>query len=319
MIISRSPLRLTFGGGGTDLPSYSTKHGGFCIGGAINKYVYVTLHENFTDDLIVKYSKTEKVATAKEIQNPLIRACFELLKMDGKGLEICTFADIPAGTGLGSSSAFVCALLRVLHAYRHDLISATKLAEEACQVELELLGEPIGKQDQYLSAIGGITALRFSSKGIDSAWRIPLSARTRAALSENLLLFFTGYSRSASAILKSQDDASKRDDLAMTDNLHATKESGVAANNALATGDVDGFCFQLNEQWRMKEQRSPCSPDISEWRDVGMQAGASACKLIGAGGGGFLMFYTHDRNRLREAMGLREVAFQFDYEGARIL
>ena len=209
MIIARSPLRISLGGGGTDLPSYYEKHGGFLIAGAIDRYVYITLHENFTPDLIVKYSKLERVDDASKLEHPIIRESFGLLGMDGRGLELTSMADIPSGTGLGSSGSFTTALLKALHAQKKDLIHPAELAEQACDIELNRLKEPIGKQDQYIAAYGGLTCFNFLPGGKVEAWPLKLSDDTRDNLEDNLLLFFTGYSRSASAIWISHPAPSK--------------------------------------------------------------------------------------------------------------
>ena len=200
MIIARSPLRVTLGGGGTDLPSYYEKFGGFLIAAAIDRYVYITLHENFTPDLIVKYSRLERVEDAAKVEHPIIREAFAALQMDGRGLELTSMADIPSGTGLGSSGSFTTALLKALHAQKKDLIHPAELAEQACDIELNRLKEPIGKQDQYIAAYGGLTCFNFLPDGKVEAWPLKVSEETRDNLEDNLLLFLTGYSRSASAI-----------------------------------------------------------------------------------------------------------------------
>src|SRR5258708_1717936 len=202
MIIVRSPLRISLGGGGTDLASYYREHEGFLIAAAIDKYVYITVHHNFTDDLIVKYSQLERVASAAQVQHPIIREALTLLKLDGRFMEIASMADIPAGTGLGSSGSFTTALLRALHAHTRGIVHPRELAEQACHIEIDRLGEPIGKQDQYIAAFGGITCFTFLSDGRVEAWPLEVSAETLYNLEDNLLLFFTGYSRSASRILK---------------------------------------------------------------------------------------------------------------------
>src|SRR5438874_6562829 len=206
MIIARSPLRITLGGGGTDLPSYYEKFGGFLIAAAIDKYVYITLHDTFVPDLIVKYSELERVPGASQLKHPIIREAFALLESDGRSLELTSMADIPAGTGLGSSGSFTTALLKALHAHKKNLVHPAELAAQACQIELEKLGEPIGKQDQYIAAFGGITWFKFMPDGRVEARPVKISEETLFNLEDNLLLFFTGYSRSASAILKEQDD-----------------------------------------------------------------------------------------------------------------
>src|SRR5664280_2222212 len=208
MIITRSPLRITLGGGGTDLPSYYQEHGGFLVAAAIDKYVYITLHRTFVQELIIKYSKLERVATVDEIEHPIVREALRLVGVANPHLELTSMADIPAGTGLGSSGSFTTALLKALHAYKRNLIHPHQLAEQACHIEIDILKESIGKQDQYIAAYGGITCFEFAKDGSVKAWPLAISAETLFNLEDNLLLFFTGYSRSASAILKEQDDKS---------------------------------------------------------------------------------------------------------------
>jgi D-glycero-alpha-D-manno-heptose-7-phosphate kinase len=324
MIISRSPLRISLGGGGTDLPSYYEQHTGFLIAAAINKYVYITLHENFTPDLIVKYSKLERVDTAAQLEHPIIREAFGLLGMDGKSLELTSMADIPAGTGLGSSGSFTTALLKALHAHQKDLVHPAELAEQACDIELNRLHEPIGKQDQYIAAYGGITCFKFLPGGKVEAWPLKISEETLYSLEDNLLLFFTGYSRSASAILKEQDTRSKAADSSMIENLHFIKELGSQSRRALESGNLAEFARLMDVHWQRKKQRSGnmSNPRINEWYELALANGALGGKLIGAGGGGFLMFYADDKTKLRHALrqsGLKEVRFKFDFEGTKLL
>jgi D-glycero-alpha-D-manno-heptose-7-phosphate kinase len=324
MIISRSPLRISLGGGGTDLPSYYEQHTGFLIAAAINKYVYITLHENFTPDLIVKYSKLERVDNAAQLEHPIIRESFASLGMDGKSLEVTSMADIPAGTGLGSSGSFTTALLKALHAHKKDLIHPAELAEQACDIELNRLHEPIGKQDQYIAAFGGITCFKFLLGGKVEAWPLKISEETLYNLEDNLLLFFTGYSRSASAILKEQDTKSKAADSSMIENLHFVKDLGFQSQRALESGNLAEFARLMDVHWQRKKERSGgmSNPKINEWYDLAMANGALGGKLIGAGGGGFLMFYADDKAKLRHAMrtaGLKEVRFKFDFEGTKLV
>jgi D-glycero-alpha-D-manno-heptose-7-phosphate kinase len=324
MIIARAPLRISLGGGGTDLPSYYEKFGGFLIAAAIDKYVYITLHENFAPDLIVKYSKIERVSDAANVEHPIIREAFALLDVNGRGLEVTSMADIPAGTGLGSSGSFTTALLKVLNAHNHNLIHPAELAAQACEIELGRLKEPIGKQDQYIAAYGGITCFKFLENGKVEAWPLKLSGETHDNLEDNLLLFFTGYSRSASSILKEQDQKSKSDDKAMTENLHFVKDLGLQSQAALEKGDLHEFARLMDVHWQRKKQRSSgmSNPKINEWYDLAMANGALGGKLIGAGGGGFLMFYAEDKAKLRHAMrsvGLKEVRFRFDFEGTKLV
>jgi D-glycero-alpha-D-manno-heptose-7-phosphate kinase len=324
MIIARSPLRISLGGGGTDLPSYYEKFGGFLIAAAIDKYVYITLHENFAPDLIVKYSKIERVPDATKVEHPIIREAFAMLDVDGRGLEVASMADIPAGTGLGSSGSFTTALLKALHAHKKNLVHPAELAAQACEIELGRLKEPIGKQDQYIAAYGGVTCFEFLENGKVEAWPLKLTGETRDNLEDNLLLFFTGYSRSASAILKEQDQKSKSDDKAMTDNLHFVKELGMESQAALESGNLPEFARLMDVHWQRKKQRSSgmSNPKINEWYDLALANGALGGKLIGAGGGGFLMFYAEDKATLRNAMrdaGLKEVRFRFDFEGTKLV
>src|SRR6185369_741711 len=324
MIIARSPLRISLGGGGTDLPSYYEKHTGFLIAAAIDKYVYITLHETFVPDLIVKYSKLERVAEASQLEHPIIREAFGLLGMTGQSLELTSMADIPAGTGLGSSGSFTTGLLKALHAYKKNLVHPAEVAEQACEIELGRLKEPIGKQDQYIAAYGGITCFKFLPGGKVEAWPLKLSEETRYNLEDNLLLFFTGYSRSASAILKEQDQKSKIADPAMIENLHFVKDLGLQSQKALELGNLSEFAGYMHLHWQRKKERSGgmSNPQINEWYDTAMANGALGGKLIGAGGGGFLMFYAEDKTKLRHAMrekGLKEVRFKFDFEGTKVV
>lgn len=324
MIIARSPLRVTLGGGGTDLPSYYEKFGGFLIAAAIDKYVYITLHDTFVPDLIVKYSELERVADAARLKHPILREAFALVGMDGHALELTSMADIPAGTGLGSSGSFTTALLKALHAHKKNLVHPAELAAQACEVELDRLKEPIGKQDQYIAAYGGVTCFKFLENGKVEAWPLKLSKETRDELEDNLLLFFTGYSRSASAILKEQDTKSKSDDRAMIENLHFVKDLGLKSQTALEGGNLAEFARLMDVHWQRKKQRSGgmSNPKINEWYDLAMANGALGGKLIGAGGGGFLMFYAGDKTKLRQAMakaGLQEVRFRFDFEGTKLV
>jgi D-glycero-alpha-D-manno-heptose-7-phosphate kinase len=324
MIIARSPLRISLGGGGTDLPSYSACRGGFLVAAAIDKYVYITLHQTFVPELIVKYSRMERVARAADIEHPIVREALRLVGIEGPYLEITSMADIPAGTGLGSSGAFATALLKALHTHRKGLVPARELAEQACRIEIDLLREPVGKQDQYIAAFGGITGFEFRPDGGVTARALELSSETLYNLEDNLLLYFTGYSREASRLLKEQDDASRRGDAAMSENLDGVKELGYESRNALEAGDLKRFAELLSAQWERKKRRCAATSNerIDAWYRLAMDNGARGGKLIGAGGGGFLLFYAEDKTRLRRAMtvaGLREVRFRFDFEGTKVV
>jgi D-glycero-alpha-D-manno-heptose-7-phosphate kinase len=323
LIIARSPLRISLGGGGTDLPSYYNAHGGFLIAAAIDKYVYINIHRRFVDGYLLKYSQLEEAEAIDDIKHPIVRECLRYVGVP-RNLEITSMADIPAGTGLGSSGSFTTALLKALHTYRKSLVTAQQLAEEACHIELDVLREPIGKQDQFIAAYGGITCLEFERDRPVHAYPLPVADETLYNLEDNLLLFFTGYSRSASAILKEQDDRSKQQDAEMTDNLHFVKDLGRRSKTALEAGDLEEFGRLMNVHWQHKKKRSGSmsNTDIDAWYDTAMQNGAVGGKLIGAGGGGFLMFYAADKVRLRHTMrelGLREVRFRLDFEGAKTL
>jgi len=324
MIITRSPLRISLGGGGTDLPSYYKKHTGFLIAAAIDKYVYLTLHKTFVQELIIKYSKMERVSTIEEVQHPIIRESLRLLNIEPSNLEISSMADIPAGTGLGSSGSFTTALLKALHTYNKNLVHPEELAEQACHIEIDLLGEPIGKQDQYIAAYGGLTCFEFQTDGNVLAQPLNVSEETYYNLEDNLLLYFTGYSRSAGSILKEQDQKSRQDDANMIKNLHHVKEMGLASKHAFENGDLNLLGEIMQEHWQRKKERSGnmSNDKIDEWYEHAMGNGALGGKLIGAGGGGFLLFYTSDKTNLRHALrttGLQEVRFRFDFEGTKIM
>jgi D-glycero-alpha-D-manno-heptose-7-phosphate kinase len=324
MIITRSPLRISLGGGGTDLPSYYRERGGFVLAAAIDKYVYITLHETFKAEIILKYSKMERVMSPDQIRHPLIREALKLLGCGSPNLEITSMADIPAGTGLGSSGSFITALLKALHLHNKNLMLAHQLAEQACHIEIDLLKEPVGKQDQYISAYGGITCFDFLPNGEVQAQPLRIEKEVRYNLEDNLLLFFTGFSRSASDILKDQDRKSQKQNAEMLANLDFIKQLGFESKTALERANLHEFARLMNVHWDYKKRRSPnmTNEKINEWYSLGVENGALGGKLIGAGGGGFLMFYAEDRSRLRNAMtdaGLPEVRFHFDFEGAKVV
>jgi D-glycero-alpha-D-manno-heptose-7-phosphate kinase len=324
MIITRSPLRITLGGGGTDLPSYYRQYGGFLIAAAIDKYVYVTVMRPFIEGIFLKYSKLEHVETADDVQHPIIREAIRMLGFRTPQVEIATLADIPAGTGLGSSGSFSTALLKALFAHRRRLLHPNELAELACEIEIDRLGEPIGKQDQYIAAYGGVTCFAFNPDNRVEACPLRLSMEALFDLEDNLLLFFTGFSRSASSILADQKVRTEQADGEMLGNLHYVKELGLRSRQALEAGDTGLFGELMHEHWEHKRRRSGgmSNPLIDEWYDLGRANGAIGGKLVGAGGGGFLLFYAEDHRRLRAAManaGLEELRFRFDFEGTKVL
>ena len=276
MIITRSPLRISLGGGGTDLPSYYEEHSGFLIAAAIDKYVYITLHRTFVQELIVKYSKLERVKTVDDVEHPIIREALKLVGVDAPYLEISSLADIPAGTGLGSSGSFTTALLKALHAWKMNLVHPAELAEQACDIEINRLGEPIGKQDQYIAAYGGITCFKFMPDGRVEAWPLKISEETLYNLEDNLLLFFTGYSRTAASILKEQKTKTLAADKSMVDNLHFVKDLGRQSQRALESGDLKEFGHLMDVHWQRKKERSGSmsNTQINEWYESAMANGA---------------------------------------------
>ena len=324
MIIARSPLRITLGGGGTDLPSYYRDHEGFLVSAAIDKYVYVNVMRPFTEGIYLKYSQLEHVEQIADVKHPIIREALQMLGFKTPQVEITTLADIPAGTGLGSSGSFTTALLKGLYTHRKRHLHQEELAELACHIEIDRLGEPIGKQDQYIAAVGGVTCFTFHKDDKVTAAPLGISMDTMFDLEDNLLLFFTGFSRSASGILKDQKVKSQQNDADMLNNLHYVKDLGYRSRDALVNGKTELFGELMHEHWEHKKRRSGgmSNPKIDEWYELGMKSGAVGGKLVGAGGGGFLMFMAQDRNKLRHAMaraGLEEVRFKFDFEGAKVV
>jgi D-glycero-alpha-D-manno-heptose-7-phosphate kinase len=324
VIITRSPLRISLGGGGTDLPSYYEQHGGFLIAAAIDRYVYVTVMRPFTAGIFLKYSKIEQVETVDEVQHPTIREALRLLNLRTPQIEITTLADIPSGTGLGSSGSFTTALVKALYAHRRRLLHSHEVARMACEIEIDRLREPVGKQDQYIAAYGGITCFDFHASGEVEARPLECSMDTLFDLEDNLLLFFTGFCRRAGSILLDQKTRSESRDAEMVSNLHYIKELGYRSKQALESGHCREFGELMHEHWEHKRRRSKgmSNSQIDEWYELGRANGAIGGKLVGAGGGGFLMFYAEDRKRLRQAMahaGIEEVRFRFDYEGTKVL
>lgn len=324
MIIVRSPLRISLGGGGTDLPSYYSNHEGFLIAAAINKYVYIMLQRTFGREIILKYSKMEHVQSIDEVQHPIIREALKIAFDSDPNIEITSVADVPSGTGLGSSGSFSCALLMALHSYNKRFISREVLAEEACHIEIDLLKDPVGKQDPYVSAFGGINEFKFYKNGKVDVEPLMLKEEVLNSLQDNLLLFFTDYSRSSAEVLREQDIRTREEDKSMIDNLHFIKELGLKSKSALKSGDLDKFAELMNVHWEYKKQRASSMSNnrIDKLYDTAKKNGALGGKLVGAGGGGFLMFYTNENTKLRRAMsreGLRELPFNFDFEGTKVI
>jgi len=324
MIMVRSPLRISLGGGGTDIPSYFREFEGFLLAAAIDRYVYVTVIRPFAQGIYLKYSEIEKVKGVTEIKHPIIREVLNGFDLKTPQIEITTLADIPSGTGLGSSGSFTTALIKALSSHYRKSIHPQELAELACEIEIEKLGEPIGKQDQYIAAYGGITEFTFHKDGSVSSAPLNLSVQTVHDLEDNLLLFFTGISRSAGSILKDQVDKSLSNDVNMIENLHFTKGLGTRSKAALVNDDTYKFGEILHEHWEHKKSRSNGMTNsfIDTAYKKALQSGAVGGKLVGAGGGGFLMFYAKDKEKLRHKMaeiGLEEVRFKFDFEGTKVV
>lgn len=325
MIISRAPVRITLGGGGTDLESFYSKHGGFLLAAAINKYVFISVNRRFYNSIRLSYSQTEIVSSVDEIKHNILRETLRFLGLC-QGIEIVSTSDVPANCGLGTSSSFTVSLLNALHAYKREFVTQRQLAEEACHIEIEVLGEPIGKQDQYMAAFGGLTCLTFEKNGEVIVEPVQIPDETLDQLLSNMMLFHTGIERSASEILAEQDEKSKADNPDMIENLRQIKEIGLETRAALEKGEVDRFGDLLHVHWEIKKKRSAkmTEPFIDECYELARKSGALGGKLIGAGGGGFFMFYCHngDKPRIYQAMnkmGLKPINLSLDLEGTKIL
>lgn len=324
MIMTRTPLRISLGGGGTDLPSYSDEFGGFVLSAAITKYVYITVNRSFLPGYLLKYSETEHAKERSEIRHRLMREALEMQDVSGP-LEVVSVADVPAGTGLGSSGAFGVGLMHALHAHKREPVCAEKLAREAIEVEMMRLGEPVGKQDQYVAAYGGLVCQEYRTDGSVSVAPLQMSDACVRELRDSLMLFFVGYTRNASDLLADQKARSVKGDATMLDGLHFARQLGREIRSVLEAGKVEEFGPLMDAHWQKKRERSQgmTSSRIDELYALAMrQGGAMGGKLVGAGGGGFLLFQTRDRRRLREAMteaGLSEMDFSFDFDGSVVV
>lgn len=325
MILVRSPLRITLGGGGTDLPSYYREHEGFVISAAIDKYVYLNILKTFIEGIIIKYSKFETVKKVKDIQHPIVREVLNYFDFKPPHqIEIISLADIPSGTGLGSSGSFTTALIKSCAMLKRRHLSQLEIAEIACHIEINKLKEPIGKQDQFISSFGGITCFTFHKNDEVSISPLKISPDTLLDLQDNLILFFTGFSRDAGTILENQNSKSQNNSFDMINNLHAVKKLGHDIHDALITGNTVLFGELMLEHWKFKKKRGNniSTALIDEWYELAIQNGAIGGKVVGAGGGGFLMFYAHDKKLLKKTMnqvGLQDVNFRFDFEGTKNL
>lgn len=321
MIVTRTPLRISIGGGGTDLPSYYRQFGGFVISAAINKYVYISINQSFFPGYFLKYSETEHANSYEEIRHPLLR---EALRMHNIpcNVEVVSIADVPAGTGLGSSGSFLVGLAHALHAYKRQPVTAEELAREAIDIEMNRLGEPVGKQDQYIAAYGGLLCQEYRADDSVAVTPLRMSEPASRELRDSLMMFFVGYTRNASELLRDQKQRSEHGDKQMFDNLHFVKQLGRAIRSALEAGDVIRFGEMMHEHWLRKRGRSAGMSNnrIDELYEIGRaRGGATGGKLVGAGGSGFLLFHTVDRRRLRSVMteaGVSEMDFTFDFDGS---
>jgi len=325
MIITRTPFRFTMGGGGTDLPSYYSKYGGFIFAAAINKYMFINLNRPVVDDLVrVKYTKSEMVHHREELEHDIAKEAMRMLGIE-KGIEIISMADVPAGTGLGSSSCYAVGLLRALQSMKREYCSLQEVAEMACDLEINRLGKPIGKQDQYMAAFGGLTVLDISKDG---------SVKVRAAvmkngdvdeLNRNILMFYTGTSRSADTILSEQSRGAKEEKKDVVESMHYIKELGYKILEAVESSNITDVGLLLDQHWQYKKRISAKMSNgrFDEIYDIAKQNGALGGKISGAGGGGFFVFYvekhqTRFRDKMKE-LGLREMRYRFDFEGTKVL
>lgn len=325
MILVRAPFRIPIGGGGTDLPSYYSKFGGEFISASINKYMFVTVNRPIVDKLIrVKYTKTEIVDNVSEIQHELVREALRLTKIKDS-IEINSFADLPAGVGMGSSGSYLVALLKAIHTLKREHISDQTLAEEACKIEITKLHRFVGKQDQYIAAYGGITKFTINKEGNVTVKPLKLSPSFVKDLESSLLIFYTGIRREESQILKTQSIKTQKDDHAVIENLHEIKSIGIEIEKALLSEKISTFGKLIHTHWMTKRKLSTAvtSSRIDYLYELGRKNGALGGKIMGAGGGGFLLFCCpNNKRKLREAMtreGLVELFFNFDMEGAKVV
>lgn len=326
MILARAPYRISLGGGGTDLPSYYSKHGGFILSAAVNKYLYIYVNRPAADEFIrLKYSRYEQVETADEVQHDLVRPALKELGVGGS-LEIASMADVPAGTGLGSSGTYLVALLTALYELKREKVPTQALAEQACHIEMEIAGHPAGKHDPYLAAFGGFTCLDIDSDGRVKVSPLNISITTVEEFRSNVLVFYTGVTRSSSDILEAQRQDTARGDATVVESLHQTKELGYRVKEALETGDLERFGMLLDEHWENKKRRSRMisDPKLDQMYETAKGCGGLGGKIMGAGGGGFFMFYCPNKSKARvrkelTAQGLREMAYDFDFEGSKVL
>lgn len=320
MIIARAPLRITLGGGGTDLPSYSSKYEGFCISATISKYTYVLINNSFRNGIHLKYSKSEEVLDIYQIQHDVFREALKWFKIENPKLEIVSIADVPSnGAGLGNSGAFTVALLKALFSYQQISTSQQEIADIACTINMEILGKTQGKQDEFATATGGLNCFVFKRDGSVECSPLRVSQDTLLDLEENLLLFYTGKNHNTEFILNDQEKRTKAGDAEIIKNLNETKQVGSESAYSLVKGDVKAFAELLNRQWELKERRMPQGNSYLRSLHYSLNKhGALGSKLVGSGMGGFFMVYAEDKNKLRKHtkdVGLEELRFSLTFEG----
>ena len=323
MIFSRAPLRISIGGGGTDLPSYYLKKNGFLISAAIDKYIYITLGQTFNKKFLLKYSDFEEVNNIKKIKHPLFRETLKDLKVKTP-VNISSHADIPSGSGLGSSGCFTVALIKALAEIEGKKMTKKEIAERACNIEIKKLKEPVGKQDQYSSAFGGLRSYKFMKNGEIIVKKINIKPKKLINFKNSLSLYFTGILRNSYDILKTQDQKTKIMDKDMILNLDRVKEMGIDTKYILEKGNLQDYGYLLNDHWNHKKKRSSRMTNkfIDRLYDFGLNNGAIGGKLIGAGGGGFLIFFSKNSKQLDQAfkkIKINKVNFKFDFEGVKLL
>jgi D-glycero-alpha-D-manno-heptose-7-phosphate kinase len=325
MIITRTPFRVTLGGGGTDLPSYYSKYGGFIFSAGIDKYMFVDVNRPVVDDLIrVKYTKSETVERLDDLEHELAREALRMMGIE-KGIEISSVADVPAGTGLGSSSCYTVGVLNALHALKKEQVPLKTVAEEDFKLEAEILNKPIGKQDPYMAAFGGLTVLDIQPDGSVAVRKANVSHEVADELNRNMLLFYTNVSRSADTILKEQGNAVREEKREVIDSMHYIKELGYKILEAVESGKITDVGRHFHAHWQHKKKISDkmSNERFDKIYEIAIENGALGGKISGAGGGGFFTFYVEDNHKkFREAMkqmGLREMRYRFDLEGSKVL
>jgi len=325
MIVSRTPFRITLGGGGTDLPSYYENHGGFIFSFCLSKYMYICLNRPSADDLIrLKYSISEAVESVEDLQHDIAKACLKRTGINSK-IEIASLSDIPAGSGLGSSSTYTVGLLNALYSIQGQYKSLEFLADEACTIEMDILKKPMGKQDQYLAALGGFVRLDIDKKGVVTPTKINLEKSIINEINRNLLIFYTGQQRKNNKILNEQDRSTKKNNQEVLNSLHYIKESGYTILEIVQSGNLDDLGLMFRDHWERKKKLSSgvTNDTIDSIYDTALKNGAIGGKISGAGGGGFFTFYCNKNHAsLRTAMaskGLKELNYSFDLDGSKII